>query len=252
VSLEFAVVIPARYSSTRLPGKPLADIAGRPMIQWVYERALASHAAEVIIATDDERIVRACAQFGARAELTRADHQSGTDRIAELAGRFEWPEDRIVVNVQGDEPLLPPALVSQVAGLLEADTDAAMATLVTPITSDDDWEDPNIVKVVTSRDGRALYFSRAPIPWPRDGGAQQGLRHIGIYAYRVWVLKALAATPPCPPEVAEQLEQLRALWLGFSIRVADACEEPPRGVDTQRDLESVRGQLEGHSVGTSE
>lgn len=224
------------------------------MIQWVYERALASLAAEVIVATDDERIINACAQFGARAELTRPDHQSGTDRIAELAERFAWPDDRIVVNVQGDEPLLPPALVTQVAGLLEADADAAMATLVTPITSSADWVNPNIVKVVTSRDGRALYFSRASIPWPRDGGAPDGLRHIGIYAYRVRVLKALSMTPPCPPEVEEHLEQLRALWLGFSIKVATACEEPPRGVDTEEDLQSARQQLapSRHSVGTSE
>lgn len=213
------------------------------MIQRVYEQALASRAAEVIVATDDERIVQACTQFGARAELTRTDHQSGTDRIAELAERFEWPDDRIVVNVQGDEPLLPPALVTQVADLLEGDADAAMGTLVTPIASSEDWDDPNVVKVVVNRDGRALYFSRAPIPWPRDGGAPDGLRHVGIYAYRVRVLKALSVTPPCPPEVEEQLEQLRALWLGFSIRVAIACEEPPSGVDTEQDLQSVRRQL---------
>ena len=251
MSSSFAVVIPARYSSVRLPGKPLVDIHGRPMIQWVHERVLRSGGGEVIVATDDERIVEACKGFGARAELTRVEHESGTDRIAEVAARFEWADDRIVVNVQGDEPLLPPELVAQVAGLLETHAEAEMATLVTPISSTEEREDPNIVKVVTDRDGRALYFSRAPIPWPRDGGTASSLRHIGIYAYRVRALKVLAETPPCPIEVTERLEQLRALWLGFSIRVAMACEPPPRGVDTQQDLEDLRRELR-EPVGTGE
>lgn len=244
MSSDFAVVIPARYSSVRLPGKPLADLHGRPMIQWVHERALASGAGEVIVATDDERIVDACSRFGARAELTRVEHESGTDRIAEIATRFGWADERIVVNVQGDEPQLPPRLVSQVAGLLETDIDAEMATLVTPILSSEEWEDPNIVKVVTDRNGHALYFSRAPIPWPRDDRPPAGLRHIGIYAYRVRALEALARTPPCALEVTERLEQLRALWLGFSIRVDTACEPPPRGIDTQQDLDGLRRELQ--------
>ncbi len=261
MSSDFTVVIPARYDSNRLPGKVLADIGGRPMIQWVYEQAQASCAAEVIVATDDERIIQACSQFGARAELTQESHQSGTDRIAELAEKFGWSDDHIVVNVQGDEPLIPSALVTQVGDLLEADADAALATLVTPITSNDEWEDLNIVKVVLDCNSRALYFSRAPIPWSpelvsgcwsKGGHMSIGLRHIGIYAYHVWALNALAAEPPCPAEIEERLEQLRALWLGFSIRVAVACEDSPRGVDTMQDLQSVRQQLTGHSVGTSE
>ncbi len=252
MSADFFVVIPARYASTRLPGKALVEIGGRPMISWVYERAVASRAAEVIVATDDERIAQACTRFGARAELTSPDHHSGTDRIAELAARLEWPDDQIVVNVQGDEPLLPPRLVSQVAELLAEDPDASMATLVTPLTGEQDWEDPNVAKVVTDRHERALYFSRAPIPFPREGGARSGLRHIGLYAYRVGALKELAATPPCELELQEHLEQLRALWLGFVIRVAEACEVPPRGVDTEEDLQAVRRQVERYSGGTSE
>jgi len=240
VPADFIVVIPARYRSTRLPGKPLVDICGRPMIAWVCEQALASHATEVIVATDDERIVEACEKFGVHVELTSADHQSGTDRIAELAERFGWPDDRIVVNVQGDEPLLPPALISQVVELLDAHPDAQMATLVTALESEEQSQDPNVVKVVLDREGRALYFSRAPIPFPREGGATRRLRHIGLYAYRVGPLRTLAATAPCELELTERLEQLRALWLGFSIRVAEACEEPPLGVDTEADLEAVR------------
>jgi 3-deoxy-manno-octulosonate cytidylyltransferase (CMP-KDO synthetase) len=231
------------------------------MIQWVYEQARASRAAEVIIATDDERIVQACSQFGARVELTQESHQSGTDRIAELAEKFEWSDDHIVVNVQGDEPLIPSALVTQVGDLLEADAGAALATLVVPITSNDEWEDSNIVKVVLDCNSRALYFSRAPIPWSpelvrrcwsKDDRTSIGLRHIGIYAYHVWALKKLASEPPCPAEIEEGLEQLRALWLGFPIRVAVASEDSPRGVDTMQDLQSVRQQLSGYSVGTSE
>ena len=241
--MDFTVVIPARYAAARLPGKPLAEIGGRPMIQWVHEAAVAGKAAEVIVATDDERIVSACARFGARAELTAAAHLSGTDRIAELAQRFAWADDRVVVNVQGDEPLLPPALVWQVAGLLDADPRAGMATLATPIDRQTDWDDPNVVKVVTDRRARALYFSRAPIPWPRDGTAADALRHIGIYAYRVWALKQFTAAPPCGLERQERLEQLRALWLGLPVRVARACAIPPKGVDTEEDLQAVRRRL---------
>jgi 3-deoxy-manno-octulosonate cytidylyltransferase (CMP-KDO synthetase) len=210
------------------------------MIRWVYEQALKSGVTEVIIATDDERIVKVCQKFGARVELTSNKHQSGTDRIAELATRLDWPDDKIIINVQGDEPFLPPRLISQVEALIRHDADAAMATLVTPISSIVEWEDPNIVKVVTDCNDRALYFSRAPIPWPREGYESGGLRHIGIYAYRTWALKKLASSPPCPPEERERLEQLRALWLGFSIHVATACDVPPKGIDTMEDLDAIR------------
>lgn len=240
---DFIAVIPARFGSSRLPGKPLADIAGRPMIAWVYERAQQSGASDVLVATDDERIAAACREFGAVVELTSASHESGTDRIAEVAERLEWADDRIVVNVQGDEPLLPPALISQVAALLDQDPDAGVGTLVTPVRSRDEWQDPNMARVIVDRNGRALYFSRAPIPWPRDGGTPPALRHIGLYAYRVDALKQLAATSPCELERVERLEQLRALWLGMKIVVAEACEVPPRGVDTEADLDAVRELL---------
>ncbi len=240
---DFIVVIPARFGSSRLPGKPLADIHGRPMIAWVYERAQQSGASDVLVATDDERIAAACREFGAAVELTSANHESGTDRIAEVAERLEWADDQIVVNVQGDEPLLPPALISQVAVLLGQDPDAGVATLVTPVRSRDEWQDPNLARVIVDRNGRALYFSRAPIPWPRDGGTPPALRHIGLYAYRVGALKQIAATPPCELEQLERLEQLRPLWLGMKIIVAEACEVPPRGVDTEADLDAVREQL---------
>ncbi len=240
---NFIAVIPARFGSSRLPGKPLADIAGRPMIAWVYERAQQSGASAVLVATDDERIATACREFGAAVELTSASHESGTDRIAEVAERLEWADDRIVVNVQGDEPLLPPALISQVAVLLGQDPAAGVATLVTPVRSRDEWQDPNMARVIVDRNGRALYFSRAPIPWPRDGGTPPALRHIGLYAYRVDALKQLAATSPCELERVERLEQLRALWLGMKIVVSEACEVPPRGVDTEADLDAARELL---------
>ena len=240
---NFIAVIPARFGSSRLPGKPLADIGGRPMIAWVYERAQQSGASDVLVATDDERIATACHEFGAVVERTSASHESGTDRIAEVAERLEWADDQVVVNVQGDEPLLPPALISQVAVLLSQDPDAGVATLVTPVRSRDEWQDPNMARVIVDRNGRALYFSRAPIPWPRDGGTPPALRHIGLYAYRVDALKQLAATPPCELERVERLEQLRALWLGMKIVVAEACEVPPRGVDTEADLDAVRELL---------
>jgi len=244
MSEPFIVVIPARFASTRLPGKPLADIGGRPMIAWVYERSSQSGAEAVIIATDDERIADASRAFGAAVELTAATHESGTDRIAEVAERLNWSDDQIVVNVQGDEPLLPSALVAQVAALLSSDEGAAVATLVTPIRSREEWQDPNLARVVVDRNGRALYFSRAPIPWPRDGGTPPALRHVGLYAYRVGALKQLAATPPCELERVERLEQLRALWLGLGIAVAEACEVPPRGVDTAEDLDAARAELD--------
>lgn len=241
----FIVVIPSRYASTRLPGKPLKDIAGKPMVQWVYEQAAHSGAAEVIVATDDERIATACRSFGARVELTSTEHASGTDRIAELVRRFAWPEDQIVVNVQGDEPLISPLCIAQTARLLAWHPQAAIATLVAPLDSEAEFRDPNFVKVVTDKDGWALYFSRAPIPWPRDGGAPRGVRrHLGLYAYRAGGLKTISAAPPCELEDTEKLEQLRALWLGLKIIVANAAEPPTPHVDTEEDLVKIRRFLE--------
>jgi 3-deoxy-manno-octulosonate cytidylyltransferase (CMP-KDO synthetase) len=248
----FRAVIPARYGSTRLPGKPLLDLGGRPMIQLVHERVLASGAAEVVIATDDERIRAAALGFGAEVQMTSAAHASGTDRLAEVALRRGWQEQDVVVNVQGDEPLLPPALVRQCAALLAADAGADIATLATPIESLEEFLDPAVVKLVRRADGRALYFSRAPIPWHRDGAvgglASQGefrgaLRHLGLYAYRVGALKRLAVTKPSSLEQAEKLEQLRALQLGMGIIVGEALERPGPGVDTAHDLARVRALL---------
>jgi len=245
---SFHVVIPARHASSRLPGKPLALIAGRPMIRWVWERALESGAAEVLVATDHDGIAATCRDFGAEVCMTRPDHASGTDRIAEVAARCGWEDDCIVVNVQGDEPLLPPALIRQVAELLVMHAEADIGTLGTPIHALEEYLDPNIVKLVTRADGAALYFSRAPIPWHREGapagiGSQRlyagAMRHLGLYSYRVGALQRLAATPPCRVEEIERLEQLRALWLGMWIQADAAIEVPPAGVDTPEDLERV-------------
>jgi 3-deoxy-manno-octulosonate cytidylyltransferase (CMP-KDO synthetase) len=244
VTAGFIVVIPARYASTRLPGKPLKDIAGKPMIQWVYEQAAASGASEVIVATDDERIAAACRGFGAPVELTSTEHASGTDRIAELARRFGWDDQQIVVNVQGDEPLISPLCIAQTARLLAWHPLAVIATLTSPLEGEHEFRDPNYVKVVTDRGGWALYFSRAPIPWPRDGGKPAVRRHIGLYAYRAGGLKAISAAPPCALEETERLEQLRALWLGYKIIVADAVEPPSPHVDTEEDLLKIRRLLE--------
>ncbi len=245
---DFIVVIPARYGSTRLPGKALADIAGRPMIAWVHAQACRSQARKVIVATDDDRIAAACRECGARVEMTAADHASGTDRIAELAERCGWHDGQIVVNVQGDEPLMPPKLVTQVAELLAGTPGAAIATLTTPVLSEDEFRDPNRVKVVADSDGFALYFSRAPIPHRAAGlPASMTQRHVGIYAYRAGSLKALSAAPPSPLEREERLEQLRALHLGLRIAVAEAEDAPPRGVDTQEDLEAIRAIVASRS-----
>jgi 3-deoxy-manno-octulosonate cytidylyltransferase (CMP-KDO synthetase) len=242
----FRVVIPSRYGSTRLPGKPLRLIAGRPLIEHVHARAMRSGASEVIIATDDERIAVVCRGFGAVAVLTDVGHASGTDRLAEVARTCGWPSGDIVVNVQGDEPLLPPANVSQVAALLAAEPAAAIATLATPITSQHEFLDPNVVKVVRDERGFALYFSRAPIPWPRDKTAPgqpaafaAALRHVGLYAYRVAALTQLAALPPGTLEDIERLEQLRALENGLCVAVAIAAEVSGPGVDTEEDLAAV-------------
>jgi len=250
----FRVVIPARHASTRLSGKPLALLAGEPMILHVLRIARRSGAAEVIVATDDERIRAACAAAGATAEMTSPMHASGTDRIAEIAARRGWADDEIVVNVQGDEPLLPHSLIAQAASLLAANPAAAIATLATPIASDAEYLDPNVVKVVARADGMALYFSRAPIPWDRDGSAARlasrerhrgARRHIGLYAYRVSALRALAAAPATALELRERLEQLRALSIGLSIAVADAAESPGPGVDTPEDLARVDALMRG-------
>ena len=244
----FRVVIPARYASTRLPGKALLTIAGKPMIQWVYERASASRASEVLIATDDLLIVSAAHSFGAQTVMTAMTHESGTDRIAEVARIQGWADSDIVVNVQGDEPVIPPALIDQVASLLEKHPSAHIATLATPITSIAEFMDPNAVKVVTDNGGRALYFSRAPIPWERDGAASgiasqtrftDARRHIGIYGYRVSGLLRMASLPRTVLEQHEKLEQLRALENGLEIRVADSVEQPGPDVNTAADLERV-------------
>ncbi|MCU0767462.1 MAG: 3-deoxy-manno-octulosonate cytidylyltransferase [Gammaproteobacteria bacterium] len=247
----FNVVIPARYASTRLPGKPLADIAGKPMIWHVWERAVASGATRVVVATDDARVEAAARAFGADVLVTRADHRSGTDRIAEVAERLGWADDAIVVNLQGDEPTMPPALLRQVAADLAAHPDAAMATLGVPITGRDELFDPNVVKAVVDGRGWALYFSRAPIPWHRDSfpaarvlpAGVDFVRHLGLYAYRVGFLRAFVAWPAAPLEQCESLEQLRALWHGARIRLGLACEAPGPGVDTPADLDAVRRSL---------
>jgi 3-deoxy-manno-octulosonate cytidylyltransferase (CMP-KDO synthetase) len=244
----FRVVIPARFASTRLPGKPLVQLCGLPLVLHVHRLALRSGAGEVVIATDDARIREAGTRAGADIEMTEASHPSGTDRIAEVAARRGWAAESIVVNVQGDEPLLPPALIAQAAGLLEADHGAAIATLAAPIASDQEFRDPNVVKVVTGGDGRALYFSRAPIPWDRDGGGRHpasARRHLGIYAYRVGALRRLAQAPPSPLEQVERLEQLRALQLGLAIAVADASEVPGPGIDTLEDLARAERLIRG-------
>jgi 3-deoxy-manno-octulosonate cytidylyltransferase (CMP-KDO synthetase) len=248
----FRVVIPARYASTRLPGKALLPIAGKPLVQWVYERACAAGATEVLIATDDERIATAAAGFGAVAVLTARTHASGTDRIAEVARMRGWAASDIVVNLQGDEPLMPPALIAQVARLLEEQPRAHIATLATPISSVDELLDPNVVKVVTDGRGMALYFSRAPIPWNRAGApgglasqraADGARRHRGLYAYRVESLLRLAQLAQGVLEASEQLEQLRALEHGLTICVGNAAEEPGPDVNTLADLERVSAQL---------
>jgi len=251
----FRVVIPVRHAATRLPGKPLALLAGTPMILHVHRIALRAGAAEVIVATDDERIRNACADAGAEVEMTSELHLSGTDRIAEIAGRRNWPADDIVVNVQGDEPMLPPVLIGQAVNLLAATPGAAIATLASPIELEAEYRDPNVVKVVTRDDGMALYFSRAPIPFDRDGASagpwsnRAARRHLGIYAYRVSALRAISAAPQAALERRERLEQLRALAMGFSIVVADAIEAPGPGVDTPEDRARVNALLQNRSGG---
>ncbi|MDD1794761.1 3-deoxy-manno-octulosonate cytidylyltransferase [Enterovibrio makurazakiensis] len=244
--MKFTVVIPARYASSRLPAKPLVDIGGKPMIQWVYEQALKSGAHNVIIATDDQRIVDAANGFGAEVCMTREDHQSGTERLAEVIEKYNLDADEIIVNVQGDEPLIPPSVIRQVAENL-AKSVAPMATLAVNIDHADEVFNPNAVKVVTDKDGYALYFSRATIPWDRDNFAKVPMeihhnlkRHIGIYGYRAGFINTYINWAPSPIEHIECLEQLRVLWYGEKIHVDVAIEVPPAGVDTPEDLEVVR------------
>ncbi|EEY38220.1 3-deoxy-manno-octulosonate cytidylyltransferase [Vibrio mimicus] len=244
--MSFTVVIPARYQSTRLPGKPLADIGGKPMIQWVYEQAMQAGADRVIVATDDKRVEQAVQAFGGVVCMTSPDHQSGTERLAEVVEKMAIPADHIVVNVQGDEPLIPPVIIRQVADNLAA-CSAPMATLAVEIEDEAEVFNPNAVKVITDKNGYALYFSRATIPWDRDNFAkvdrsiaQPLLRHIGIYAYRAGFINTYLHWQPSQLEKIECLEQLRVLWHGEKIHVAVALEAPPAGVDTPEDLEVVR------------
>ncbi|MCY3884714.1 MAG: 3-deoxy-manno-octulosonate cytidylyltransferase [Gammaproteobacteria bacterium] len=247
----FSVVIPARFGSTRLPGKPLIELAGKTMIERVAERALRSGASKVIIATDDKRVVDAVKHLPVQAMLTSQKHVSGSDRVQEIASHKEWDSGDVVVNVQGDEPLIPPAVIDQVADLLEEDDSFAASTLSEPLHSLEEVLDPNIVKVVCDLSGRALYFSRAAIPWDRDQFPEQGSfdsqpawrRHIGIYAYRVGALNDFVVMPKSQLERIESLEQLRFIENGYSIVVADACEHIPAGVDTETDVMRVRQVL---------
>ena len=249
--MDFRVVIPARFSSTRLPGKVLRPINGRPMIEHVHRVAQASGASQVIVATDDERVATAVRGFGGEACMTDASHPSGTDRLNEVAQGLGWPEDAIVVNLQGDEPLMPAALVTQAARELAGHTSAHISTIAGRFDRLEEWRDPNVVKVVRDAEGYALYFSRAPIPWDRDGFARgspalpQDLawRHIGLYAYRVAALKRFSALPAAGIERSEALEQLRAQYHGMRIYVGIATERPGPGVDTEDDLKRAESLL---------
>jgi 3-deoxy-manno-octulosonate cytidylyltransferase (CMP-KDO synthetase) len=254
--MGFKVVIPARYGSSRLPGKPLLEIAGKPMFMHVYERACRSGAEEVLVATDDDRIEAAARAAGAAVVMTSRDHPSGTDRLQEVARLRGWADDTIVVNVQGDEPLIPAEVIDQVAVNLEKSTGAGIATLAEPLTDAGQLFNPNIVKLVRDVHGHALYFSRAPLPWARDLFAQDRsalpasdlyLRHLGIYAYRVGFLHDYVKWPPAEIERLEALEQLRALYHGVKIHVDVAAVELPPGVDTAEDLERVRALFAGRA-----
>jgi 3-deoxy-manno-octulosonate cytidylyltransferase (CMP-KDO synthetase) len=243
----FHVVIPARYAASRLPGKPLLNIAGRPLIQWVWDCARDSGAASVIVATDDERIRAAAANFGADCVMTSDRHVSGTDRVAEVVRSRGFAPAELVVNVQGDEPMMPPAVIAEIAAALAARPQTDIATAVAPIASLGEFLDSSCVKALRALDGRALYFSRAPVPWPRENvieGAPATFagawRHVGIYAYRVRSLLEFAAWPPTALEVTEKLEQLRALEHGMNIHLVALTQPPPAGVDTPEDLERVR------------
>jgi 3-deoxy-manno-octulosonate cytidylyltransferase (CMP-KDO synthetase) len=240
---EFLVVIPARLGSTRLPRKPLADLGGKPMVVRVAERAKQSNAQSVVVATDSAEIQAACDEHRIECLLTSPDHPTGTDRIAEVAQLLKLPANALVVNVQGDEPLIPAELINQVAQTLADNPNCAISTVATPIMDLAEIENPNVVKVVLNRVQEALYFSRAAIPFVRDQNVDlkiTHLRHLGIYAYRADFLQAYTRLDPAPPEQAEALEQLRALWNGYRIAVHIAPKAPPAGIDTQEDLERIR------------
>jgi 3-deoxy-manno-octulosonate cytidylyltransferase (CMP-KDO synthetase) len=248
----FVVIVPARLASTRLPRKPLADLAGEPMVVRVARRAAASGATRVVVATDSDEVLAACRRFDVAAVLTRADHPTGTDRLAEAVEALRLDDETIVANVQGDEPLLPPAVVAGVAELLAQRPQCAMATAAHPLSDAAEFFSPNVVKVVTDAGGRALLFSRAPIPWARDAFAATrdrlppGLpawRHVGVYAYRAGFLRRFPTLSRAPIEEQESLEQLRALWHGFGVAVLPLGEPLPPGVDTPEDLEAVRALL---------
>ena len=251
---DFHIVIPSRYGSTRLPGKPLLQIGDLPMVMHVVQRANESGAVSITVATDDERIAGIASASGVDVCMTAADHPSGTDRLAEVVEKMGWDDDAVIVNLQGDEPLMPPRLLQQVAGNLQANPAASIATLCTAITQQQEIFNPNAVKVVMDHSGFALYFSRAPIPWYRDGFALENVerpqmlqhyRHLGLYAYRAGFLRRYSSWQPAPVEQCESLEQLRALWMGEKIHVAEALETPSPGVDTQQDLQRVR-EILGH------
>jgi 3-deoxy-manno-octulosonate cytidylyltransferase (CMP-KDO synthetase) len=249
LSVAFTVLIPARLASTRLPDKPLADIAGIPMVVRVAQRALASRAQRVVVAADHPRIVAACEAHGIEVLLTRVDHPSGSDRLAEACGLLGLPDDAIIVNVQGDEPLIDPSLIDAVADTLAAHEGTPMSTAVHAIEAPEDFANPNVVKAVLDASGHAMYFSRAPIPWWRDGVGTTGmpalpmpapLRHIGIYGYRAGFVKMFPDLPPAPVETIEALEQLRVLWHGHRIAVHVSDHAPGPGIDTPEDLARVR------------
>jgi 3-deoxy-manno-octulosonate cytidylyltransferase (CMP-KDO synthetase) len=247
VSADFHVVIPARFGASRLPGKPLVDIGGRPLIQWVWECARASGAASAIVATDDARVAAVARGFGADVAMTSSRHASGTDRIAEVVRARELGPGEVIVNLQGDEPLMPPGLITEVAAAFLDHPHIDISTAAAPIASLEEFLDPSCVKALRAHDGSALYFSRAPVPFPRERTAdgrptafEGALRHIGLYAYRVESLLRFAGWPPTPLETTEKLEQLRALEYGMRIHVLVLAESPPGGVDTPEDLERVR------------
>ncbi len=244
---NFVVVIPARYASERLPGKPLREIAGKTILQHVYERGKESDATEVLIATDDQRIFDAASDFGATVHMTASHHRYGTERIAEVSATLSWLDDQFVINLQGDEPLMPAALINQCASLLD-DNSVDMATLASPLASTTDYENPNVVKVVTNEEGNAIYFSRSAIPYSRNEKTDElavrtAMHHHGIYAYRCGTLRKIVAAGRSELEACEQLEQLRALSIGLRIRVAEALSRPPAGVDTEDDLAKVESML---------
>lgn len=247
--MSYKVIIPARYSSSRLPGKPLLDLAGKPLLQHVVEKAQASSAEEVLVATDDMRVKAVATGFGIKVCMTSSEHHSGTDRLAEVVVQQNYPDHTIIINVQGDEPLLPPQLIGQVAEELKTHAKADIATLCVNITTQEELFDPHIVKVIRDNQGYALYFSRAPIPWAREQFTTEHpawptpwpyYRHIGLYAYRAGFLRRYPHLTACPLEKAEHLEQLRALYHGGRIHVAISHRAPPPGVDTFTDLERVR------------